>query len=163
MFPFSIRRKLWRTESIRLTNRSLDGHFRFSFSVSVLAPAVAARTNLTYNLLPGCIWCCTSVSHTHTHTYTKPVQSNVIFAEVLGFEPVLPPQKRGFIKLIQAVRISVLLHLDAAGSVTWIPFIETAGEVINYHCTKQITKCKPCCWLSKGSVGIDTTEIFSDW
>lgn len=37
---------------------------------------------------------------------------------------VLAMQERSFMKLIQAVRRSVLLRWDAAQFVTWIPFIE---------------------------------------
>lgn len=46
---------------------------------------------------------------------------------------VLPMQERSFMKLIQAVRRSVLLRWDAAQFVTWIPFIEIAAQVMNHH------------------------------
>lgn len=46
---------------------------------------------------------------------------------------VLPMQERSFMKLIQAVRRSVLLRWDAAQFVTWIPFIEIVAQVMNHH------------------------------
>lgn len=45
---------------------------------------------------------------------------------------VLPMQERSFVKLIQAVRRSVLLRWDAAQFVTWIPFIEIVAQVMNH-------------------------------